>query len=281
MMKVLECLYKVEEKIETYYIKLAELEINNQFDCEEYNYYKQIINSLTKDEMNLLKTLDSKEIYKLLQQVKKDNFNKLNGKAIALGFINNAYYFRLVNLLELMLGDDLISYAETLKSDINKIIFSFLSRMINNEYYSDIRKDLIFYKYNLIFLNSTNEYDFLLENATTNVSLEANNYRTSELPAYKYVDKTILVLESTDNFNFISSATERFKENNNEYALMVISVMNVLSRLMLCEEDTLSLIYDDLTYLLEDDNVYESIKDLVKEMLIILDSVKNNIAWAR
>lgn len=280
-MKVLECLYKVEEKIETYYIKLAELEINNQFDCEEYNYYKQIINSLTKDEMNLLKTLDSKEIYKLLQQVKKDNFNKLNGKAIALGFINNAYYFRLVNLLELMLGDDLISYAETLKSDINKIIFSFLSRMINNEYYSDIRKDLIFYKYNLIFLNSTNEYDFLLENATTNVSLEANNYRTSELPAYKYVDKTILVLESTDNFNFISSATERFKENNNEYALMVISVMNVLSRLMLCEEDTLSLIYDDLTYLLEDDNVYESIKDLVKEMLIILDSVKNNIAWAR
>ena len=60
-MKVLECLYKVEEKIEAYYIKLAELEINNQFDCEEYNYYKQIINSLTKDEMNLLKTLDSKK----------------------------------------------------------------------------------------------------------------------------------------------------------------------------------------------------------------------------
>jgi len=281
MMKVLECLYQVEEKIEAYYIKLAELEIYNQLDSEEYNYYKQVINDLTKDEMNLLKTLDSKEIYKLLQQVKKDNFNKLNGKAIALGFINNAYYFRIVNLLELMLGDDLISYAETLKSDINKIIFSFLNRMTNNEYYSDIRKDLIFYKYNLIFLNSTNESDFLLENDTTNVSLETNNYRTSELPSYKYVDKTILVLESTDNFNFITSATENFKENNNEYALMVISVMNVLSRLMLCEEDTLSLIYDELTYLLENDNVYESTKDLVKEMLIILDSVKNNIAWAR
>jgi len=280
-MKVLECLYQVEEKIEAYYIKLAELEIYNQLDSEEYNYYKQVINDLTKDEMNLLKTLDSKEIYKLLQQVKKDNFNKLNGKAIALGFINNAYYFRIVNLLELMLGDDLISYAETLKSDINKIIFSFLNRMTNNEYYSDIRKDLIFYKYNLIFLNSTNESDFLLENDTTNVSLETNNYRTSELPSYKYVDKTILVLESTDNFNFITSATENFKENNNEYALMVISVMNVLSRLMLCEEDTLSLIYDELTYLLENDNVYESTKDLVKEMLIILDSVKNNIAWAR
>lgn len=280
-MKILECLYKVEEKIEAYYIKLAELEINKELDSEEYNYYKQIINSLTKDEMNLLKTLDSKDIYKLLQQVKKDNFNKVNGKAIALGFINSAYYFRIVNLLELMLGDDLISYAETLKSDINKIIFSFLSRIINNDYYGDIRKDLIFYKYNLIFLNSTNEYDFLLENDTNSVSLETNNNRTSDLPSYKYVDKTILILESKDNFDFIIDGNENFKDNNNEYALMVISVMNVLSRLMLCEEDTLSLIYDELTYLLENDNIHESIKDLVKEMLIILDSIKNNIAWAR
>ena len=180
-----------------------------------------------------------------------------------------------------MLGDDLINYAETLKSDINKIVFSFLSRMINNDYYSDIRKDLIFYKYNLIFLNSTNEYDFLLKNDTNSVSLETNNNRTSDLPSYKYVDKTILILESKNNFEFIIDGNENFKDNNNEYSLMVISVMNVLSRLMLCEEDTLSLIYDELTYLLENDNVYESTKDLVKEMLIILDSVKNNIAWAR
>ena len=93
---------------------------------------------------------------------------------------------------------------------------SFLDFIINNPYYSDIRKDLIFYKYNLLFLNSYSEHDFLINRDINTISLETNNCRTEDLASYVFVDKSILVLESIDYFNYLTNASEDFRDYNNK-----------------------------------------------------------------
>jgi len=278
-MKDFEVLYKLEEKIEKYYMVLAKLEINEKKDSEEYNSFVKLLNDLINEEKKLLLTLNRNDVLYLIDKLKQENVNTTF--PIALGHLNNAYCLRLLNILYLYLGDDLIDYGNVLRYDINQILFSFLNNLIYDDYYKDIKENLVFYKYNQIFLNVNSEYDFLLTNNIHTVNLESNNYRTHDLPSYFYVDKTVLVLESTDFLSYITGVREDFKDLNSSYTLMVISIINVLARLVLCENDILNLVYDDLINLLEDDIIYESIKDLVREMLDVLEIIKNRISWAR
>lgn len=280
-MKELSVLYQIEDKVEQYYIRLAQLEIEGDVNSQEYNYYLKLIIDLTNEEKKLLASLDSETIIKMRKKVNNDNFNKNNDKPIALGFLTNAYYFRIANMLDLQLGDDLFDYANTLRYDINQVLFTFLDYMINNEYYEDIREDLVFYKYNQIFLNPNSEYDFLILNDVNTVNLETKSYRTSDLPSYVFVDKAILVLESLDFNAYITNAQEDFRNMKNSYVSMVISIINVLSRLMLCEEDIINLVYSDVEYILDSTEVFDSIKEIFSEMYDILQINKNRISWAR
>ena len=280
-MDELKLLYKIEEKVEQCYINLAQLEILGEIDSPEYNEYIKLIIELTNDEKRLFARLDRSTLTKIIKQVNRDNFNKNNSNFLGLGFLNNAYYNRLQNMLNLQLGDDLFDYANVVRYDINQIMLSFLDTIINNDYYIDIRKELIFYKYNLLFLNVYSEHDFLINRNINTISLETDNCRTEDLASYIFVDKTVLVLESIDYLCYITNAKEDFRYNTNTYVNMVITIINILARFSLCEKDTLALVYDDFSYLLEDDSVYEDIKELIREMLEMLETIKNKIEWAR
>ena len=141
----------------------------------------------------------------------------------------------------------------------------------------DIRNDLILYRYNLIYMNMELENSFFNDMLSTEVSLEASKYRTAEVPSYIFVDKAILVLESLDYIAYIKSHDG--EENPNSQSLIIISIINILTRLTLCEEETLSLIYDDLTDLLASEDLTFTTKKLINDMQDILKNM--HFDWAR
>lgn len=277
----LDRLYHIEENIESYYINLVKLEIDGKKDSIEYDYYLKLISEETWNESDFFRSLDLDMIYAIRKRVEKDNFNKNTDKPIALGFIAKAYYFRISNMLDLLIGDSLFDYADVLRYDINQILFSFLDYIIDNDYYEEIREDLIFYKYNQIFLNNRSEYDFLLFKDSNAINLLTNNYRTEDLLSRCFVDKAILGLESLDFITFITNCEENFKEEESSYSLMIISIINILARLVLCEEDMMNVVYSKLEALQRDDSISNNIKNTIGEMFDILDIIKHKIFWTR
>jgi len=279
-LKNLKDLYRLEQLIEDNYIHLIRLEIENEIDSYEYNYFFQNIIELTKKESQFISNLNIDELNKIKKIIHQENpYNDLNNHLI-LGNLDNAFYLRLENLIDSVLGDDYLSYINILRYDINQILFAFLKEIINNPYYEEIKDKLIYYKYNQVFMNPFSENDYFIDKTFDNVELETNNYRTTDIPAYPYIDKALLVLESTDFLcNLIN--IESFKNSNITYSYAILDIINVLSRLTLCEEDTLTLIYDDLAEFLENPSISNEIKELVNEMLGLLDNVKSRINWAR
>jgi hypothetical protein len=279
--KYYELLKNIEEKIEYYYIYLAKLEINGNLDSLEYNEYFQLIIDLTNKESKLIDSLDTEDIKSIIKKLKKEYHNENSHSTLGLGFTVNAYYGRLMNLLNSLMGDDILDYACTLEYDKNQIMLSILNFMISNPYYNDIKRDLIFYKYNLIYMNMKSEYDFFITKDIETIELEANNYRTMDLPGYKYVDKAILVLESIDDLSDIVEIEEDFRNNEQQYTNLTIKILNVLANFTLLEEDLLPIVLYDLNAILEAENVYGSIKEYIHELLNILEGLKNKISWAR
>ena len=157
-------------------------------------------------------------------------------------------------------------------------MLNFLNELINNPYYASIRNELILYRYNLIYMDPYLENDFLYDMLSTNISLEADKYRTEELPSHIFVDKSILVLESLDFIEYIRSHDD-LNNSSNTYALIVISVINILSRLVLCDEETLNLIYDDLVALLDAEEISIETKNLITSLQTILKNM--HFGWSR
>lgn len=273
-------LRKLEEKIEQCYILLARLEIAGSFDTPEYNEYKSILCDLINKEKDLIIKISYEERIKQFKELK-------NGREIGtsrpfqLGFKVDSIEERIFNLLETTLGDNALDYACILDYDRNKIMISMLDFMINNDYYDDIKKDLIFQKYNLLYLNMRNEYDFIIENNLEDIELETSNYRTPDFPAYPLIDKAILVLSSTDNISELLYLTDDFIDNKAEYVQAIFRILNILASLVLLESDLLESIYGDLKNLMEADITPESLKNLINELIVILDELRHNISWAR
>ena len=268
--------YGLEIKIEEIYLCLAELEERGFQGGLDYQYYfKELIDNINKEKKLLV---DLGTNYRLSDVKKMVMRNKVSSKElpISLGYLTDAYNYRILNMLEALDGDDYLDYVGVLKTDISNIILKFLEHLINNPYYEDLKADLVLFKYNLIFMNVDLENDFIMNNLGASLSLKANNYRTLDLPAYKYIDRSILVLESTDYFTRIIEENEDINKSR-----VLIYIINVLARLILCEEDTLALIYSDLTNILEDDEINEDIKKLFQEMSTILENIKSEIVWAR
>ena len=241
--------------------------------------FQEIIRLIEKEKQILLKINENYSLSAFKAEITKYKASKKE-IPLTLGHLIDAEVYRLYHIIDTLTGDDLLDYASTLKTDINRLILDFLDNLISNPYYQDIRNDLILYRYNLIYLDPYLESDFLNDMLSTDVSLEASKYRTPDLPSYIFVDKSLLVLESLDFIEYIRSHDEQ-KENSNTYALIVIAIINILSRLVLCDEQTLDLIYDDLTYLTEDGEISLETKNLINDMQTILKSLQNHIAWSR
>lgn len=271
-------LIRIEEKIEMGFIALAKLESNGLQATFEYEDTLKITNDLVGKEKKLLETLSSEEIINLRKQVLKVCNN--NGTTIALGHLVNASYQRLLNIFNNLLGSEAFDYATYLRYDINQIIFSFLSYLINNDGYEAIREDLIFYKYNLIFMNYLSENDFLKTRNISTINIESKSFKTDYTPDLIFVDKSILILEGREYVDFIEKFDDGL-ENSNNYALVLISILELLTRLILSEDDILKHLQEDFSFLLNSDSISHEVKNLVNDMLIILDQLKSSINVAR
>ena len=276
----METLKEIEARIENSYIELQDLENRNLRDSEEYQYTLQYLIDYNNKEAKLLAKMV--ELFRLKDIRKEIGKLQITEREIpiTLGHLPDAYVYRLLYLIDKIRGDDVLDYALTLKTDINHILLAFLNELIDNSYYEEIRSDLILYKYNLIYMDLNLEAEFMEGRIDREINLEASNYRTFDFPGYKYVDRSILALESTDYLSYITTH-ENFLNQEWEYASMVIAVVNVLARLILCEQDTLDLVYDDLKNIIEAPEIDVEVKNLINNMYSVLDNIKSHIAWSR
>lgn len=269
----------IEDKIEIGFIALARLEISGLNTSFEYEETIKTIRDLVSEEKRLLASLSPEETFKFRKQVLK--FCNRDGLSICLGHMTNASYYRLLNILNTMLGSELFDYATYLRYDLNQIIFSFLTYLINNEVYEEIRNDLIFYKYNLIFMNHLSEEDFLETRNIETISIESKSRKTDYNPDLIFADKSILVLEGREYADSIQEYSESFKDNNNQYTMVVIAIIELIARLVLSEGEILHYLEQDFDFLLKDESVSLEVKNLIQEMISVLEILKSNINIAR
>ena len=272
-------LIDIEEKLERSFIALANLESQGLQLSLEYEEIFKVVYDLVNEEKRLLGFLSNEDIMKLRKMTSK-YCNKSKG-TLALGYMINTNYERLLNILNKLIGSELYDYALYLRYDLNQLIFSFLEYLINDEVYEDIKKDLIFYKYNLIYMNYLSEEDFLQTRDLRTIRIESKSYKNNFNPELIFVDKSMLILEGREYVDFIEEFGEDFKENSNHFTLVVISVLELIARLVLSEDEILQYLQQDFNYLLESDGVPLEVKNLVQDMLLVLEKLKAHINLAR
>ncbi|MDE5540142.1 MAG: hypothetical protein K2J20_06640 [Bacilli bacterium] len=215
------------------------------------------------------------------KQIKEYNHVK-NPLPISLGYLQDAYYFRILNKIDSILGDTSLYYEQVLRNDINRIVLQFINFMIDNSYYEDIRGSLIAWKYDLAFMNDFSEDDFLSRSDNESVTLDSKSYHTDDFPGHVYVDKCVLVLESINNLAFISNAHEDFRSDKDTYVSLIMGIVNVLVCLSICNEELLGLIEDDFNNILDSENdvTPSEVKELIHEMMKILEIIKSKLRWS-
>lgn len=275
----LNMLISIEEEIENNFIILARLEDSGLNTSYEYEEKFKVISDLVNKEKALLSTLSSEDIINFRKQV-LSHCNKQE-TSLSLGYLANSIYQRLLNIFNSLLGSELYDYAIYLRYDLNQIIFSFLDYLINNPAYEEIKKDLIFYKYNLLYMNHLSEEDFLQTRDIATISIESKSFKTDFNSELIFVDKSVLILEGREHADFIEKYGEDLNDNNNHFALVVISILELIARLVLSENEILRYLEQDFNYLLEDENIPLEVKNLIQEMLIILETLKTRINVAR
>ena len=184
-------------------------------------------------------------------------------------------------MLDMMTGDDYIDYALTLKSDINQLLLSFLNILTESYDYISIREDLIYYKYQLLFVDILLEDNFIMDSFSSKILLKTNNYRTNDMPASYIIDLALLVLEGNNYIQKVIELPDNFQFSPNLYSSAVIDIINVLARLVMCDEHTLYLLENDFNGLLEENIVLDDVKVLIQEMINILQKLNPGIDWAR
>ena len=271
---MLNDILRLENDIESLYIQLVMLDINGKKDSIQYQIILAQINQLTKREESLL--IDIQPFY---QAIKKE-ISKYNVKAfpINLGFNNYAYLLRLNYLLDSISGDSGVEYAIALYYDINKIILKLLEYLIDNPYYEELRQDLIYFKYDIIFLDYNMEIDFLLENDNSLIALNSSDLRRDTMCA-KYIDKGILVSDILENLKQIELIANMDK--NNKLSIIVIKFLQIVARVSLCNEELLPYVMDDINLLLENEELDESVKEIIMQILEIFKQIKDSFYFSR
>ena len=264
-------LLNLEEEVKQLYLFLANLEMNGQKNSELYKLNMQRIIAIIDIEKGLLISLGDN-----YHNIKDNIEANLINLPINLGYNTQAHLVRLHKLLEGISGDDGIEYADALYYDINKILLSFLECMIDNPYYENIRKSLIFLKYDIIFSDYNIESDFLIQLEENRVSLNCKRLRNS-LPCSKYIEKAILVCETLELLKQVKMVLD-VKE---KYSLIVVNVLQIFARISLCDEELLKYVMDDINYLLENDEVNETVKEIIMQVLEMFRQIKDNFYFSR
>lgn len=128
-------------------------------------------------------------------------------------------------------------------------------------------------------MNEYSEYDFL-ETLGSGLSIESKSHKTSDNWDLVFVDKTVLLLEGRELIQNLLNLGDGFSDDINQCALAVIAIIELLGRLVLSEEDILIFLEEDFNRLFKGESSLE-LKNLIQEMLQILDKLKNRITIAK
>lgn len=274
---VMDVLYQVmaiDEKIEDLYIRLINLSINGVWDGADYQYFVAQIKSLVEQERDLLADQPI-HYHSLKEELQKYMIPKL---PINLEHHTNSFLIRLDGRLDAIYGDPGIEYANALYYDIHKIISKLLVFMIHNDYYAEIRDDLIRFYYDIIFLDDDMERDFCLQIESQDIELSSQKYQ-EDCPSFKYIDRAILFSDAEDDIQNIAALENR--NNPSDQALIAIYIMEIYARIALSKGSLQEVLLDDFKSMLEDEVISSEVKNMIMEIGDIFRQVQNQFYFSR
>lgn len=274
-----ESLLLIGESITNYYNQLEDLEFDFQQNTLEYQtVLHELFGEITKENSTLEEATTNGHLARLKELLDKDLLNKTAPSVILRH--GHANLFRLVNLIETMYKDNTLQYVYALKYDIGYLLIAMIEELLNDEYYSDIRQDLISFRYSLIYCHIDLENAFLDYRLNLNsIKLTAYNRRLN-LPGYRYIDKAVLIGESNESLIYLQNVSE-FSYSSIKRFNVVISILNILARLTLCDEIVMNSLYKELMDLLEDERYPIELKEEINNMFNVLATLQNKLGITR
>lgn len=270
----------VAEALTIYYDQLAFLEYQEQTASSNYQATFKELYDATIHENNLLTEAETLGLFPEIKQlIDKDLINRKKQSIILKH--SKAHIFRLQSLIESMSSSDVLKYVYALKYDISSIILAMIEELLPDAYYDDIKEDLISLKYSLIFLHIDIEQEFLDQKLdSSKIKITSYNYRNFSNPGYRYIDEGILVSESNPYLIYLENVQD-FLGSNIRRSIVITSILNILARLVLCDENTVSEIYEDLMNILESEQFSPELQAEIKNMLNILEKIQNRLTVTR
>lgn len=272
-------LYELYEELSVYYLRLCDLDCVYDITGAEYQELLESISALEEQIQSVYQDLVN---FKLLDLFYWYVDKKLNGKKepLLLGN-NNLELFRMQNALEGMIGDSNFDYIGTLKSDVGRLSLKLVEKLLKNPKYQGIRDYLLQFTYGIYYKNPSVE-DLLLTGDREKLELYTRRERDIFLPSYSYLDEAVLISRANDNLAYLENISEGFIDSNNEvFAKVVIAVVDVWSRLTLCDQRTVEKCDSELDYLLNSELVNSDIKEVIGDVIEILQQLQSSIKWAK
>lgn len=274
-----ESLLIISKSITSYYYQLEELEHQSMQETLEYQtIFSTLYDEITKEDSILKEIANFGHLPRVKELLDKDLVNKHEPPIILRhGYAN---LFRLNSLIESMYNDEVLKYVYALKYDIGYLLLAMIEELICDEYYNDIKQDLISFKYSIIYCHVDLENDFLEHNLNTeNIKLTAYKQRPF-LPGYRYIDKAILVEETNRPFIYLENISE-FSYSSIKKFNVIISILKILARLILCDEFVMNELYKELINLLEDDAYPTELKEEIQNMFNLLSVIQAKLGIQR
>lgn len=273
-----DLIYIVEEII-GYYNMLMQYEFNEGIESSNYKSSLAMLCDALSRENSIYLEAQSLGLIDEIRNIVRKETKVLYNQDIS--FLNGfSHLYRLNCLIESLVKSDTLDYVYTLKSDINRILLSFIEMMITNPYYENVRADLIQYKYSLVAFNIHCENDLINGDDISSLSvLSAPNYR-EKCYSYQYVDKALIELPYLKAMEYLSELSD---EDNLEgkRATIIIKIINILARLTLSDEGLVSKYYEDSMTLLDSEMYPEEIVKIAEEMFQIFSKIQSKIGNGR
>ncbi len=279
--ELIKRLLLIEERISKYYITLAEIEMGISSD-PDYEYYFKMLCDTIEEEKNILNEISMQDNgIRRLNELVNGNLRGVKELDITLGRHAKEVYFRLKYMLEYISGDEVLEYVSVLRYDTNKVKLILLGHLRNNPEYESIIDELIASEYNMYFLNPDNEADFT-SRLEKDMVLKADSSRTEDFPGSKYIDRGVLLYESSEALNYIViNSVEDIRDDRNLFVSIILKLLTIFANMILCEEDNLGEINEEITGILKSSIYSSELKELIRGIIEILDQIKKEISYER
>ena len=135
----------IAEEIIGYYNMLMQYEFNEGIESSNYKSSLAMLCDALSRENSIYLEAQSLGLIDEIRNIVRKETKVLYNQDIS--FLNGfSHLYRLNCLIESLVKSDTLDYVYALKSDINRILLSFIEMMITNPYYENVRADLIQYK---------------------------------------------------------------------------------------------------------------------------------------